>query len=149
VLDQLVSEHTIEFTSRLLSKGVLRLYPWSQSEEDEYLRLRSEIVSDPRIPSLERPDVLCLVMARSVNAVLLSENIGVHRVVDYHPRYRGLRVWTALEALENMVYENLISVSGEEEFLKYVREYEEDTAHIFKKKRVEDVLKRLMSWLRR
>jgi len=148
-LAQLKSETTITYVSRLLSEGKLRLYPWSQIEEDEYLRLRGEIIHDPRIPSLERPDILCLIMAKNLNAILLSENTGIHRVTEFHPRYRGLIVWTALETIENMIYKNILNVSSEDEFLKLVKEYEEDTGHIFKRSRLEKSLRRIKSWLKR
>jgi len=149
ILAQLRSEISISFTSRLLAEGKLRLYPWTQSDEDEFLLLRSEIIANPRIPSLERPDLLCLIIARRANAILLSENIGIHRVIEFHPRYRNVKVWTALETLEHLVYRGLITLSSEEEFMRFVREYEQDTNHIFRKRRIETCLKRLRTWLRR
>ena len=118
-LGQLRSEKTITYVSDLLAKGKLRLYPWSHSEEDEYLRLRSEIVVDPRIPSLERPDMLCLIMAKRLNAILLSENIGIHRVIEFHSKYSNVVVWTALETLENIVYKGFLNVHSAEDFLRY------------------------------
>ena len=147
VLEQIRTRRAVEFVGELFSEGVLRIYPWSESEESEFLRLRDEVVADPRIPSLERPDILCLVIARSLNAPLLTENLGVHRVVQFHPRYAGLRVWTALELLENMVYAGVLSVGSPEEFLELVREYEQDTAHVFKRRRLEEVLERVRRWL--
>jgi len=148
-LGQLRSEKTITYVSDLLAKGKLRLYPWSHSEEDEYLRLRSEIVVDPRIPSLERPDMLCLIMAKRLNAILLSENIGIHRVIEFHSKYSNVVVWTALETLENIVYKGFLNVHSAEDFLRYVREYEHDTSHIFKSNRLKQSLRRIGLWLRR
>ncbi len=100
VLRQVRSPVAIEYLGRLFTSGVLRLYPWSNTEEKEFNKLRDEVTRDPRIPSLERPDIICLVMAKTLDSVLLSENLGIHRVVQFHPRYRGLRLWTSLELLE-------------------------------------------------
>jgi len=146
-LEQLKSERSITYISELLAKGILRLYPWSHREEDEFLKLRSEIASNSRIPSLERPDILCLIMAKNLNATLLSENVGIHRVVEFHKEYGNVIVWTALETLENLVYKGLLNISSTNEFLRYVKEYEYDTGHIFKSSRLENSLRRLKSWL--
>ena len=148
-LAQLKSEDTILFTSKLLSEGKLRLYPWSQSEEDEFLLLRSEIIGNSRIPSLERPDMLCLIIAKNLNAILISENLGIHRVIEFHPRYRNVKIWTALEVIENMVYKGIFNVSSKEEYLRYVRQYESDTGHVFKMSRLTKSIERVELWLRK
>ena len=149
VLAQIRSIVAIEYVTELMARGTLRLYAWSDTDEVEFVRLREEVSSDPRIPAVERPDILCLIIAKSLNAILLSENVGIHRIVQYSPRYKDANVWTALEVLENMVYKELITIRNEEEFLDYIREYEEDTAHKFRRKRVEKCIKRLREWLRR
>jgi len=149
VLEQVKSERALRLVGDLLSRGVLRLYPWSSADESEFLRLREEVVADPRVPALERPDLLCLIMAKSLGAVLLSENVGIHRVVQFHPRYEDVTVWTALELLENMLYAGIVNASSVEEFIEIVREYERDTAHVFKSKRLAEALERVRMWLRR
>jgi len=147
VMDQIRSIRAVEFTAQLMRLGVLRIYPWSRIEEEEFTRLRNEVLSNSRIPALERPDLLCLIIARTLEAVLISENIGVHRVVQYHPEYMHLRVWTALEVLENLVYRGAISVNSTDEFLDILKEYEEDTLHKFRSDRVNSVLRRMREWL--
>jgi len=149
VLAQLRSPSAIDFASRLLARGALRLYPWSTAEEELYVQLRDEVALDPRIPSLERPDLLCLVIARRTGAALLAENLGVLRVVQFHPAYSRVTAWTALEVLEQMVYRGLVEVGSTEEFLNVVSEYCEDTRHVFSSRRVKDVTGRVRAWLGR
>jgi hypothetical protein len=146
---QLRSPPAIEYVSSLLASGLLRLYPWSPDDERQYSKLRDEVSLDPRIPSLERPDLLCLVIAHRTGSVLLSENLGVLRVTQFHPIYSRVKVWTSLEVLENSIYNGLISVSSMDEFLEILREYEEDARHIFNKRRVDAATRRLKEWLKR
>ncbi|RLF13691.1 MAG: hypothetical protein DRJ66_07385 [Thermoprotei archaeon] len=149
VLAQIRSTIAIEYVTELMMRGILRLYAWSDADETEFIRLRDDVSSDPRIPAVERPDILCLIIAKALNAILLSENVGIHRIVEYNPRYRNVSIWTALEVLENMVYKGLITIRDEEEFLDYIREYEEDTAHKFRRRRIEECIERLREWLRK
>jgi hypothetical protein len=146
---QLRSPPAIEYVSSLLASGLLRLYPWSPDDERQYSRLRDEVSLDPRIPSLERPDLLCLVIAHRTGSVLLSENLGVLRVTQFHPLYSRVKIWTSLEVLENSVYNGLISIGSVDEFLGTVREYEEDARHIFNKRRLDAVTRRVGEWLKR
>ena len=146
---QLRSPPAIEYTSSLLASGLLRLYPWSSDDEKQYNKLREEVSLDPRLPSLERPDLLCLVIAHRTGSILLSENLGVLRVTQFHPLYSRVKVWTSLEVLENSVYSGLTDIDSLDEFLEIVREYEEDARHIFNKKRLDTVAKRVSEWLRR
>ncbi len=148
VLGQVRSEVTVEYASSLLAKGVLRLYPWSEADEVEFVTLRSQVSSNSRIPSLERPDLLCLIIAYNSGAVLLSENVGVHRVVEYHPKYSRVRVWTALDVIEQSVYRGLVEVQSEADFLRVVKEYELDTHHRFRRDRIERSVGRVRAWLR-
>ena len=149
ILDQLKSETSIRFIVNLMTKGKCKLYQWSSNDEYEFELLRSEIISNSRIPELERPDILCLIMARKLGAVLLTENIGVHRVVQFHPRYRGVKVWTALEVLENLIYKSILQINSIEEFITIMHEYEEDTKHRFSEKRIKQVLSRVVKWLKK
>jgi len=48
VLGQVKSEATVECVSSLLAKGVLRLYPWSEADEVEFVTLRSQVSSNSR-----------------------------------------------------------------------------------------------------
>ena len=147
ILRQIKSEETIEYTSRLFAEGILRLYPWSEIDEREFINLRNQVSSNSRIPSLERPDILYLIIAYNNNAILLSENLGIHRVVQYHPKYSRVKVWTALDVLEQAVYSNVIRINSEEEFLHIIKEYVLDTYHSFRKKRIESSLNRVRKWL--
>ena len=146
---QLRSPPVIDYASSLLARGLLRIYPWSSDDERQYSKLREEVSLDPRVPSLERPDLLCLVIAHRTGSILLSENLGVLRVTQFHPLYSRVNVWTSLEVLENSVYRGLINISSVDEFLEIVREYEEDARHIFNKRRLDIVVKRVSGWLRR
>ena len=149
VLRQIRSESAIEYVSELFTKGVLRLYPWSNMDEKEFIILRSQVSSNSRIPSLERPDLLCLIMTYNSDAVLLSENVGIHRVVQYHPRYSHVKVWIALDVIEQSIYRGLINVDSEEDFLSIVKEYELDTHHSFRKNKVRSATERVREWLMR
>jgi len=148
-LSQLKSFEAINFTSDLFNSNILRLYPWSMRDEDEYIRLRNELTLNSRIPSLERPDLLCLIIAKNTNGILLSENTGIHRVTQYHPRYMSVKVWTAIETIENMIYHGILEITNINEFKEYVNEYENDTGHIFKSKRINEAIGRLSLWLKR
>jgi len=148
-LAQIKSPKAVEYISQLLSRGIMRLYPWSSSEEEMYIKLRDEIVADPRIPALERPDILCLIIAYKTNSILLSENIGILRVTQFHPVYSKVRVWTSLEVLEQAVYKEVIKVNALEDFIKVVREYEIDTKHMFSRKRLKEALERVEKWLKK
>ena len=147
VLAQIRSPITINFISNLLSQGVVKLYPWSSREEEAFNRLREEIVLDPRIPALERPDILCLIMAYMSNSILLSENKGILRVIAFHPKYSAIKVWTALEVLENAVYRGLLKINDIKNFLQLVKEYEEDTKHFFNRTRMNIIEMRIRKWL--
>ena len=149
VLAQLRSPSAVDFASRLLARGVLRLYPWSLAEEELYLRLRDEVALDPRIPSLERPDLLCLVIAYETGAVLLTENLGILRVIQFHPTFSRVTAWTALEVLEQLVYRELAEVRSVGDFLNLVAEYCEDAKHVFSRKRLEEAVERVRRWLAR
>jgi hypothetical protein len=147
VLAQLRSPSAIDFASRLLARGALRLYPWSEAEEELFIKLRDEVALDPRIPSLERPDLLCLVIAYRAGASLLTENLGVLRVVQFHPTFSRVTAWTALEVLEHLVYGGLAEVRSVEDFLGIVSEYCEDTKHVFSSRRMREVVERVRTWL--
>ena len=146
ILSQLRSPVPTEYVSHLLSRGILRLYPWS-SREEIYIELRDQISLDPRIPSLERPDLLCLVIALRTGSTLLTENLGIIRVVQFHPRCSGVDVWTSLEVLEQLAYRGSLKVGSVDDFLRRVAEYEEDTGHLFSRRRLDDVVKRVRKWL--
>uniref|UniRef100_A0A7C3SM55 DNA-binding protein n=1 Tax=Thermofilum pendens TaxID=2269 RepID=A0A7C3SM55_THEPE len=149
VLAQIRSPSAIDFVSRLLARGALRLYPWSAAEEELYVQIRDEVALDPRIPSLERPDLLCLVIAYRTGGALLTENLGVLRVVQFHPTYSRVSAWTALEVLEQMVYKGLAEVRSVEDFISLVSEYCEDTKHVFSSRRMGEVVERVRAWLAR
>jgi len=145
-LAQLKSEDSIQLISNLLSKDKLRIYPWSDLDEEKYAKLRDEISGDPRIPSLERPDLLCLIISHDINGILLSENTGIHRIVNFHPEYRKVEVWTAAEVIENLIYKGLIKISSPEDFLTFIKEYEDETRHKFKSERIIKCLERIRKW---
>ncbi|MFQ6063360.1 MAG: hypothetical protein ACE5J9_09350 [Methanosarcinales archaeon] len=89
------------------------------------------------------PDLLCLVAAKESESILLSENIGVIRVCEFHPDYVNIKVMTSLDLIEQLVYENEIRVSSISNFLDEIKLYERETGHKFSKKRLEECVKRV------
>jgi len=138
----------VTLAAEWLSAGFLQLYPWTVAEERELGQLASELRRYPQIPELEAPDLKCLAAAKASGLVLLTENLGVRRVVEFHPRYREVEVWTSLTALERSIYEGLQQVRGLDDYVSKVSKYEEETGHRFSRRSLEESYRRVEAWLR-
>ena len=149
VLNQLVSERAISLASKWLGEGFLAIYPWMDSDEDVALRLISQLSAMPEIPMLERPDVLCLVIALRTRSCLLTENKGILRAVEFHPDLSDVKVLTAIDILESLVIEGILQINSIDDYIAEVRAYEAQTGHIFSRKRLDESRERVISWLRR
>jgi len=118
------------------------------SDEDVALKLISQLLAMPEVPMLERPDVLCLVIALKTHSCLLTENTGILRAVRFHPDLQDVKVLTALDVLENLVLEGVLRISSIDEYIEEVRTYEAQTGHLFSRRRLDESRERVLSWLR-
>ena len=147
VLDQLVSEPAVKLASTWLGKRFLVLYPWMEEDEQLAQQLTREIVAHPQLPYLERPDVLCLVIALRTGAPLLSENTGILRACNYHPRLTQVQVLTALDVLTLLAERGHLPIASTQDFLNHVRAYSEQTGHVFSEARIKQAVARIERWL--
>ncbi|MCD6509760.1 MAG: DNA-binding protein [Thermoprotei archaeon] len=130
VLDETRTERTIEYVSNLLAKGFLVIYPFKSELLSLVRRILEISTSDPRIPALDPPEAYAFAIAWREKCICLTENKGILRLVEYYEEFREIKVWRSLELIEYLYEKGLIK--DLEEGLK---EYSEDTGHVFPKKR--------------
>jgi len=133
VLTEIRSERTITWISDSLAKDRLSLYTPTPNELEEARELIEESRLQPRLPSIDLPEALCLVIGKKRGYVVLTENRGALLAPVFIKRFKNVKVWRALEVLLNVIKAGHISINcnNPEEIFT---EYSEDTLHIFPKR---------------
>ncbi len=126
VLREIVSETTLQYVAQLLGKGFLVLYPFKETLEPIVRRLIEVSARDPRIRTLDPPEAYALAIGLRENAVVLTENRGVHTLVKLYAEYSNVKVWRSYELLVEAYRRGLVE-NLEEELARYERE----TGHRF------------------
>ncbi len=142
VLAEVRSESTIAWISRGLAEDRLSLYTPTRDELEEARMLVEESRLQPRIPSIDLPEALCLVVGRRRGYVVLTENRGALLAPLMLSEYRGVRVWRALEIILEAARIGALDVDcGDPESI--FREYSSDTLHIFPRRALESAVEEL------
>ncbi len=144
VLEEVRSDNTISWIAEAMARDDLSLYTPTTSEVEEAMRLVEESRLHPRLPALDIPEALCLVVGRRRGYVVLTENRAALLAPGILSEYSGVTVWRSLEVLLNAVLTGALEPDcGDPE--KPFREYSEDTLHVFPskalRKAVEEVIR--------
>jgi len=131
VLKEIESESTISLVTEWLVDGFLYLVPVSPIDYAEVDRISRIIADLPQIPTeVEKPELICLVLAKKYNCILLTENIGAIRITQWMDEYKEVRVWRAIEVLKEAIKNNILTGKS----LDIYKEYQIQTKHTFPKK---------------
>ncbi|HDI02311.1 MAG TPA: hypothetical protein ENF93_01555 [Ignisphaera sp.] len=122
----------------------LALYTPSRDEIEEARELIEESRLNPRIPSIDLPEALCLIIGRRRGYIVLTENRAALLIPKLIARYRNVVVWRALEILLNAIKEGLIEVNCENPYSVF-DEYSRDTLHIFPSRALERAVSEVRS----
>ena len=137
VLREIVSPSSLGLLRRWIVEGWLTIYPHSSELESEAVRLMLELRRDPRIPRIDAPEAVCVVIARRIGAVALTENRGILRAYQLTPeRLKPAVVWNSLRLLAYLYSKGFLDA---ESFYQLVEEYEEEVKHRFSKREVRRV----------
>ncbi|RLG49283.1 MAG: hypothetical protein DRN96_09850 [Thermoproteota archaeon] len=140
MLREVKSEKAVTLVFEWLTSDYALLTALTPSEERELRALLDYVSLDPRIPRVDEPEAIGLVLAKSRGLVLLTENRGARRITQYHPEYRSVKVWGALRVLAEAAKAGVIKADTPAAFKKAVSEYSKDTLHLFSEKDLRAVL---------
>ena len=140
VLDEVVSEHTISVLRDWLASGNVLIYPQTDELIRRAMSLIIDLRSDPRIPKLDLPEAVCIVIAKEYEATVLTENRGAIRAYQYAPeRIRPASIMNALRLLIMMFREGVLNNTPQ----NILHEYEEDVKHRFSRREIDRVLREI------
>ena len=130
IMNEISSEKTLEYLSRLLIKGFLIIYPFKTQLSSTIRRILDISITDPRIPSLDPPEAYAFAIAYKEKCICLTENKGIIRLIEYYDEFKGVKVWRSLELFKYLKNIGLIK-----DLERELENYSEDTGHVFPKKR--------------
>ena len=130
IMNEISSEKTLEYLSRLLIKGFLIIYPFKTQLLSIIRRILDISITDPRIPSLDPPEAYAFAIAYKEKCICLTENKGIIRLIEYYDEFKGVKVWRSLELFKYLKNIGLIK-----DLERELENYSEDTGHVFPKKR--------------
>ncbi len=133
VLGEVRSESTISWIADAMARDLLSLYTPTASEVEEAIRIVEESRLHPRLPALDIPEALCLVVGKRRGYVVLTENRAALLAPFVLSGYSGVTVWRSLEVLLNAILRGALEPDCEDPE-KPFREYSEDTLHVFPSK---------------
>ena len=117
-----------------MAAGRLTVYPSSRELEDEAVSLVLEMRRDPRVPRIDPPEALCVVVARRIGAAVLSENRGILRAFQLAgERLAPAVVWNSLRLLAYLYSRGLAAASS---FADLLEEYTSDARRAFSQREV-------------
>jgi len=141
VLREVVTPTPLRALREWMVAGLLTVYPSSREAEDEAIRLILEMRRDPRIPRIDPPEALCVVVARRIGAAVLTENRGILRAYQLAPESLAPAVvWNSLRLLAHLYATGLAEAGS---FAELVREYEDEVKHAFSRREVDAVAREL------
>lgn len=126
VLVEVKSEKTLEFTSNLLSSGFLVIYPFRRELESIVRSIIDISINDSRIRVIDPPEAYAFAIGVREKCIVLTENKGIVRLVEFYGEKFPVKVWGAYELLK-FLYERGYIRNLEDE----LRNYTMDTHHMF------------------
>jgi len=130
VLREIKSEATVSWVASKLAENRLALYTETEDELEEARRLIEMSRRNPRIPSIDLPEAVCLSIGRRRGYIVLTENKGAIMASELLEGYRSVTVWRALEILLAVHLAGEVEVNCNNPIKRFM-EYQEDTLHIF------------------
>ncbi len=147
VLGEVKSENTISWIAEAMARDELSLYTPAASEFEEAIKLVEKSRLHPKMPSLDAPEALCLVVGRRRGYIVLTENRAALLAPFVFSEYSRVVVWRSLEVLLKAVLTRALEVDCRDPG-KPFKEYSEDTLHIFPSKALEKALGEVMRFCR-
>ncbi|RLE76998.1 MAG: hypothetical protein DRJ56_03330 [Thermoprotei archaeon] len=147
VLSEVEDERSISWISLQLARGSMQLFTPSPSDLREAERLILEVASRPYMRRIDVPEAVCLVVARRIGAVVLTENRGALLAARLLRELRGVAVWRALEVIRESLMRGLIEARSREEVRRAFLEYEVDTSHVFPRRDLEEAVEAVVRCL--
>ena len=147
VLLEVEDERSISWISLQLARGKMQLFTPSPSDLREAERLILEVASRPYLKRIDIPEALCLIVARRINAIVLTENRGALLAAKLLKELKGVTVWRALEVIRESLVRGIIKVTSEKGVKDIFMEYERDTSHVFPKRELEKAVKEVLRCL--
>jgi len=132
VLDEARTEATLSYIGDLLADGFLAFYPLMEDVTSLVREIVAVSIRDPRIRTIDPPEAFALAIAVKEECICLTENKGVLRLSELYRDRFNVEVWRSYEVLKRAYKIGLIESLEEE-----IRAYEEDTGHLFPRRRVE------------
>ncbi len=145
VLDEVVSEETIEWIANSLAKRKLSLYVAPSSIADEALKIIDVMASLTWTRRVELPEAICLAIGKKHGYTVLTENRGALQAVEILTEYSGVKAMRAIDVLAEAISTSKITVLSREEVKSILSEYEKDTKHRFPKGDVKEIIERVIS----
>lgn len=126
-LEEIETESTLKFVSKLLEEDFLIIYPLKIEVRGTIEKLIDISIKDDRIKAIDPPEAFAFAIALKENCICLTENKGILRLVELYDEFSKVKVWRSFELLKQMDEKGLIKFEEE------LKNYSIDTGHEFRK----------------